>query len=1175
MNIANMSKTAFSSALVLAICAAAKTSYGASLTIGQEPLFLTEGVAPNLFVTLDDSGSMERAYAPDDIGNFDGRRYKSAHYNPLYYNPNATYTLPKKVTYSSSTGLITLSEYSTSYTQAYINGYRTNRGSVNLSNNYRPTETYVTTNTSQGFANNPSQDFSKNDRTSGVAAYYYVFDTTQQGCTSSTTNQLEDDNCYRKVSVSSSEQQNFANWYSFYRTRALATQSAANLAFLSLPENVRVTWQMLNSCYLAGNGTCSGGSGTTYSNPLRNFSGTHRQQFFDWLADTRVSGSTPLKAATQRVGTFLTTTGQNSPWAYNPGVASTPAYSCRPSYHILMTDGVWNETTNLGIGNVDGTNRTLPDGTTYTAQTPFRDGANRNYGSTLADLAFKYWAEDANSSLSNDQKPFIPYANANANTQYWDPRNDPATWQHLITFTLGLGLTRSLTSPQWGGDTYSGDYSRLISGEIEWPEPGSNQSQNVYELWHAALNSRGEFFSVDSPEDMVSAFKTILSRIANRETSASAVSLESAVTSSGNEAYYARFSSDNWSGELIKYDVDSNGALTLGWNARDILANQGTARNIKYNRNGALADFTWANLDTTQKALLNKTAAGVADTLGSSRVDFIRGSRALEGTTFRERSYILGDIVHSSPVVVGVPDRLAYMMDQAANPTTASNPNGASNYTSYAAFQAANSTRAKRIYVGANDGMLHAFNEGGSEVFAYIPTAVISKLNLLTDKSYKTAHQYYVDGTPVVNDVYDSVAGRWKTILIGTLRGGGRSLFALDITNPNTPSLLWEFSSTTDQDLGYTFPEPVITKLHDGKWGVLVANGYNSTNDRAALFVLNALDGSIIRKLEVGQAGTVNGLSAPKAVDINGDLVTDYVYAGDLLGNVWRFDLFDASVTPRFDNTGTVNASTFRVAFNGNPLYSAIASNGTTRQAITSAPALIRHPSGTGYIVSFGTGKYIETTDAQANTAVAQSMYGIWDRQTAGESATSTPRLSRSQLIQQTMGTAQTDTFSESDNSAARSREFRLISRNTIQWIANDGSVNKYGWYLDLQEGNTKKGELIATAMTSRANVLIAATTTPNSDPCSSGIDRWFIAVDGYTGGATLFNVLDMTGNNYVTAADGHDGSVVSSIRIPGFGAPAVVGTDAFFNTDTGIQKEVLDFGPTSRGRQTWRMMGE
>ncbi|TNF17110.1 MAG: hypothetical protein EP327_03190 [Pseudomonadales bacterium] len=542
-------------------------------------------------------------------------------------------------------------------------------------------------------------------------------------------------------------------------------------------------------------------------------------------------------------------------------------------------------------------------------------------------------------------------------------------------------------------------------------------------------------------------------------------------------------------------------------------------------------------------------------------MNYIRGDRSLETSTFRTREHLLGDIIHSSPIAVGAPDRVPNLMDQAA---------GSSGAQSYNNFALSKANRAKRIYVGANDGMLHAFDASGSEVFAYVPTAVIEKLNLLTDKSY--THQFYVDGTPVVSDIFDGT--NWRTILVGTLRGGGRSVFALDITDPNNISLLWEFSSTADADLGFTFPEPIISKLHNGKWGVILANGYNSTNDRAALFILDAVDGTVTRKFTVGTAGTINGLSSPRAVDINGDLVTDYVYAGDLTGNLWRFDLFDASKSSPLQNTANVNASTFKVAFGGNPLYTALASDGSTRQPITAAPALVRHPSGTGYIVGFGTGKYFETTDSQANTSVAMSLYGIWDRQTAGETASSTPSVARSNLVAQTISTSVTSTFTDSDNSSSRSREIRTISKNPIQWM-NGTNVNKYGWFLDLKEGNTLKGELVTTPLTSRGNVLLAATTVPNSDPCSSGIDRWFLAIDGRTGGATDFNVLDLTGNNYVTADDSYNGQVVSSVRIPGFGSPAVVGTQAFFNTDGGVQKEVLDFGPASRGRQTWRVLGE
>ncbi len=1151
-------KVALSSALTIAMLVAAQQTHAAGLTISQEPLFLTEGVAPNLLVTLDDSGSMNSAYAPDSIsGTSTTRRYRSSDFNPMYYNPNTTYARPKQVTFNSRTGLISTTEYTTSFTAAYINGFKPELGTINLSNSYFVTTNHTPNSSSQSQASHPSSDFNPTNRAS--AAYYYLRDNTLRNCNGS----IDSDNCYRLVWVSDAERENFSNWYSFYRTRTLATASAANLAFTSLPDNVRVAWQMLNSCTNIGSGNCSGATrNSSYPNYLRNFANQHRESFFSWLGDLPAGGGTPLRAATQRAGNFLSTTGVNSPWAYEPGTTNSPQYSCRSSYHILMTDGVWNESTNTNTGNADGTRRTLPDGTVYTPQAPFRDGANRNYGDTLADLAFKFWAEDANPNLTNGVKPFIPFSNANTATQYWDPRNNPATWQHMVTYTLGLGLTRTLTNPAWGGGTFDGDYNRLRDGLVEWPQPASNQTQNVYELWHAALNSRGEFFSVDSPEDMVTAFQTILNRIAARDTSASAASLESAVATFDNEAYYARFSSDNWSGELIKYDVDSNGLLTFDWNARDSLNNVSAAgRNVSFNQNGTLQPFLWRNLSTAQQTALNRTGSGTPDTRGEARVNYIRGDRSLETTTFRQRDHLLGDIIHSSPVAVGAPDRVPNLMDQAA---------GSSGAQSYSVFASDNSARAKRIYVGANDGMLHAFNDSGREEFAYVPTAVIEKLNLLTDRGY--THQFYVDGTPVVGDVFDG--SRWRTILVGTLRGGGRSAFALDITDPNDISLLWEFSSTNDADLGFTFPEPIITKLHNGRWGVILANGYNSTNDRAALFILDAVDGTVTRKMTVGTAGVINGLSSPRAVDINGDLVTDYVYAGDLAGNLWRFDLFDAGRSSPLQNTGNVNANSFRVAFGGNPLYTALASDGSTRQPITAAPALVRHPSGRGYIVGFGTGKYFETTDSQANTAVAMSLYGIWDRQTAGETANSTPNIARSNLVAQTISTSVTETFTDSDNSSSRSREIRTISKNPIQWM-NGNNVNKYGWFLDLQEGTTRKGELVTTPLTSRGNVLLAATTVPNSDPCSSGIDRWFLAIDGRTGGATDFNVLDLTGNNYVTADDSYDGQVVSSVRIPGFGSPAVVGTQAFFNTDGGVQKEVLDFGPASRGRQTWRVLGE
>lgn len=1155
-----------------------------AVTVSQQPLFLTEGVAPNLLVTLDDSGSMAFAYAPDSISgdasnstnSGSKKRFLSSYYNPMYYNPSVTYRAPKKITYNSGNGLIEVTEYSTTYTKAWIHGYRTTLGNLDLSKDYLPTEDYTSGSTSQTYASHPFKVTTSNSSyRNGAPAYYYTFKTSLSGCDGSNS----DEDCYEKVNVSTSEQQNFANWYSFYRTRALATQSAANLAFYTLPDNVRVSWQMLNTCTDIGqasssNANCKDKSGNSYNNGLKVFANQHRQNFFDWLSDTPASGGTPLRTALQRAGEFLkrTNLGARGAYAQDPGVSVGTLYACRPSYQILMTDGLWN-TDSVNVSNYDSTGHTLPDGTSYSSRAPYQDSASN----TLADLAFKYWAEDLQPSIDNKLSPYVPYTGTDS---YWNPRNDPATWQHMTTFTLGLGLTRQLVNPAWGTNTFDGDYPKLLAGTKTWPSASDNSSQNVYDLWHAAINSRGEFFSVDSPDAMVSAFETILSRIADRESSAAAVSLESAVSRSGNEAYYARFSSNPWYGELVKFDVDANGGLAQAWNARSLLAAKTwTSRTIKMKGTGTsgLADFTWANLSTAQKALLNVNKAGTTDNLGSARVDYIKGSQAKAGTDFfdRQQANILGDIVHSSPVVVGAPDRLPALMDAIGDTSGASN--------SYAQFATTQASRAKRIYVGANDGMLHGFDNDGQEVFAYVPTAVLPKLNHLTDKAYSGAnHQYYVDGTPVVGDVV--INGQWRTILVGTLGGGGRSMFALDITNPSSISLLWEFSSSDDGDLGFSFGKPIITRLHSGGWGVLMSNGYSSTNERAALFVLNAANGSVLKKLTVdtGTAGNsvANGLSTPKAVDINGDLVTDYVYAGDLQGNMWRFDLFTANTTPAFSNATNTAASAFRIAFGGKPLYKA-QTVAAENQPITAAPTIVRHPTGVGYIVNFGTGKYIESSDSGADISKAMSLYGIWDTQLDGTSASALQggsALARSKLVQQAYSTAANATFTDAATNTSKNRDYRVLSRNAIQWYTGNNpasGINKYGWYLDLTNGNTLEGELVATDLSERAGILLGTSTIPNQDPCTSGIDRWFFAIDATTGGATTFNVLDTTGNNYVDANDSANGQVVSGIKIPGFGAPGIVGNDVFFNTDGGVQRERIDYGDQATGRQNWRIIEE
>jgi len=1213
------------------------------LNISQRPLILSDSVAPNVILTLDDSGSMSLAVVPDAMGNNDAerqsRRLKSSHFNPMYYNPSITYRVPFKL---NNDGTLSSSPYSSTFNTAYHNGFVTGRGSIDLRNDYIPFTSYnlsggrgttfghTTTNTR--LAENPPLDFkydanltsnntsqiftiapgasltirrtNNNNCTAtasginvpspltctrvsannyrvdltqtGVQAYYYKFNQTLSGCP--TTNPKNDDRCYALTLVSDNsgqiriddsavgtdERQNFAIWYSFYRNRALATLTAANISFNGLPNSIRLTWQALNRCTTlnsAVNATSCSGS----SNPFREFSNQHRGRFFNWLPNITFGDSTPLKAALKRTGDFIQ--ASNTPaWDRIPGSQASPKYACRPSYHIMMTDGQWNENTTIPLAarNADNSTITLGDGTTeYAPRAPFAD-ATQN---TVADLAFYYWATDLAPNLENKLKP-TP-ADATSPTKYWDPKNNPATWQHLVNFNIGLGLGDALTdaSVPWTGETFGGaGYEAIKNGTTNWPSAStSNRPENVYDLWHAAVNSRGEFFSADDPNAMVEAFQQIINRIGSFTTSASrpAVAASQVAGADGSfgvtrEVYETEFSSEDWSGDLKRFDINALGERSETWSAKTLLTSARTVQMADADGTGMTA-FTWANLSQTQRALFNinpDSSTQAADSRGEARVNYIRGNRAGEGDTdgtFRQRSGVLGDIVNSSPVLVGNAQYLAYLAESIDGEAG-----------EYSDFQADAAERTPTIYVGANDGMLHGFNaETGAETFAFIPSAVMPNLYHLTGQSYESAgHRYYVDGTPVVTDVY--MGGEWRTVLIGTLRGGGRGLFALDVTDPDNVSLLWEF---THEDLGHTFPQPVVARLHNGSWAVVTGNGYGNqagaTPDKAALFVLDVETGEQLTPDEEpliveGDAARANGLSSVRLADNNSDGIADYAYAGDLQGNLWRFDLFSGNSFNRTDATFDVSTS-----YNGNPLFTAIDADGNP-QPIMAPPSLVRHPTQLGYLVMFGTGKYFEDSDGNVDTTKAHSLYAIWDRQTRAETTGSPPSITRSDLLEQTIDTQSNGVFGGSS-------DIRLISENRPSWYQGNGDVDDWGWYLDLQVGDTRTGEMMINPMSARGDTLIFSTLTPNDDPCRDGVEAWLYAVNPASGARSPFTVFDMDGDGDVDANDNLNGAVVSGRKLSSAGGFTLNG-DLVFSSGESMK---VNFGPTSNGRQTWNFLPE
>lgn len=1168
--------------LLAAACLGYATA-ATAVTLADTPLFLTVDIPPNLILTLDDSGSMSRAFTPDLCGNpnaicdanpdsrLQPRYVKSAYFNPIYYDPSIRYDPPK----NASGTLLT-----TSYTAAWLNGFDTGFGSVNLSTNYRPSAGLFissATNKVHEFIDHSDEDLRCANQSSGnnsgngtrycrypsgtgtwnimtgnptctnsvsvcrdepMPAYYYKFNAANAGCTTTVANQKTDVNCYTMVLVGSTadttnvdwdgngtvtaaeKQQNFANWYSFYRTRNLMTISGSARAFADVKPETRVGWQAVNSCR-GGSSTfatadCDGWQNfSNVSNEVRPFTGTHKTNFYNWLFRLPTDSSTPLREALRRVGTYLTRSGTTvAALAGTPYDNFTEVYpaqylpvSCRKNFHVLMTDGIWND--DLNTNNADNTTQTVPPTTgqpavTYTPVAPFR-GPEAN---TLADIAFNYWITDL-AALPNSLIPRYADRAGTASEQYWNPINNPATWQHLVNFTVGLGLTPFLSAVglTYADEGFGGSYASLKAGTTAWPLTGSGtQAQQdgarVADLWHAALNSRGKFFSADSPGDLNNAFTSIIASVSDETPSAASLAANSTQWTTNSVVYQAKFNSRDWSGNFLALPVGSTGLVgTAYWDASTLLPGYATRK--VFTLNGTTRQLASC---TASSPLL--TALNGADSRCADRLNWIKGDSTYEvrrggaSATFRNRlGSLLGDIINSDPMYVQKED-FGYATGSFTEAST------------YAAYRNGN-TRPPVIYVGANDGMLHAFQadvsqpNSGAELFAYIPNGVYANLINLTRPTY--SHKFYVDGSPMAGDAWfgdvNNAGPSWKTVLVGGLNSGGKSIYALDVTNPTTfdaTKILWEFSDSAD--LGFTFSQPQIGRLNSGDWVAVFGNGYNSTGDRAYLYVVRLYDGALLKKIAAGTA-TANGLSTPILWDQNGDKIIDYVYAGDLQGNLWKFDL------------SSTNSASWGVGNGGNPLF--LAQNGLDRQAITAQPKVSAHPLG-GALVLFGTGQYLNDTDVDSTKV--QSYYGIWD------TYATTTTIVRANLQAQTIDNQQT----------IGTTRVRVTSNNSVDY-GTLSAPTKRGWYLDLvyPAAGTGGERVIATSSFLEDRVIFT-TVTPSRDPCDPGGDSYLMELLALSGSRPTESVLDINGDGQFSSLDNLGGlpasgygSTVGILKVP------------------------------------------
>ena len=698
-----------------------------------------------------------------------------------------------------------------------------------------------------------------------------------------------------------------------------------------------------------------------------------------------------------------------------------------------------------------------------------------------------------------------------------------------------------------------------------WDNPKS-----IDDFWHAAVNGRGTYFSATDPTSVIAGLNGALAGISARLASGSAAATSNLEPVAGdNLIYLANYTTQKWHGDVqAKQIVLATGAVdpTVVWSAQaqlDVRAHDACdTRNIYLFHQGAannLTNFSWntsvcdaggnpagllldglsaseqANFGTLNVSLLSQypsmtdgtlgTANQRTPALGANLVNFLRGQKGFEDFTtnvatklYRKREHVLGDTVNGQPIYVRAPFSLY-------------------GDAGYAAFKAANVGRTPMLYVPSNDGMLHAFYAGtgiadplgGKEAWAMIPSTVLPNLWKLADNNYKNNHAYFVDGTPAVSDVFDS--GAWKTILVAGLNDGGKGYYALDVTDPLSPKGLWEFKwnsavcpfaagntpigaasgNTSDCHLGYTFGKPLITKLADGTWVVMVTSGYNNVNTPSQagdgvgyLYVLNASTGKIIYKIPtgVGDATTPSGLAQINNFVDQSEInnLTVRVYGTDIIGNIWRFDV--NGIAP---------------AVRGATLIGTAKDTGGTPQPITVRPEVSLLDGKP--IIFVATGRFLGASDV-GNTQV-QAVYGIVDPMTGSPSyANLRGALVPLALTQVGSGPG----------------TFRTVACTGT--VAQCAGTN--GWFVNLPD----LGERVNVEMKLRSGTLVVGSNVPQISACVSGGYSWLnyfnyrdgTAIGGGTaGGAGLsheFSVSQQFSNFLIVG--------ITIVKLPGAGLNGV-----------------------------------
>lgn len=1021
----------------------------------------------------------------------------------------------------------------------------------------------------------------------------------------------------------SDEIDNFANWYTYHRRREYVAKSAIGEVVKNI-SGMQMGFASINHTNQGGEreaelALVNGAVSTTEKANLldavysvRSAGGTPLRRALDEIG--RYYACTNTDSNDDPFGTACAV---NASGPRRGNVEFEAPGACTPNFTILIADGDWNGS------NVSGSDKRTADDSQST-QT-FRDdlaGINRSFSfdgapyldatsNTLADVAMYYYERDLHDGSNGS------VALRNLVPKICGVDENPG--QHMVTYTVNFGVTGSMdpdTVPAHPRLGYADNCPVDTRTSFNWTVANSSNGNavgRIDDMVHAAFNGRGQFLSAQNPEQLTNGLLSTLNNITNRRAAAAAVTFNATSLDSGAVVFQATFRSGEWSGEVLSLPIDSAGVLssTPTWQAGDLLSvsrniSNGTitAATISDFNNRTLITFDrttytgkrleWSQLNTLQQQDLNTAENNVIAANNSSgrsdgeiRLDYLSGDHSCEfdypnrnaaacnNLAFRSRisSLVgqvetrtrLGDIINSDLVFVGRPEQ-RYPDSGAGSPfgdTGDSHSDFRQGTVSNAFTSSRDATdRTPMLYVGANDGFLHAFNaSSGVEEWAFMPHSVFGAgtnkgVHDLTETSY--SHKYYVDMPLVVSDAYTVIPGdatkKWRTIMVGGLRGGGQGIFAIDVTDPDdiltkTPGssirrdtaaskVLWEFTGADNPDFGFTFSKPTIVPLaiqnnptasgtnHNRiDWFVVIGNGYAASSPidgDAKLFVLrlSGPGGDNVWDLNTdyfiidtnrGTTSNQNGLSTPALIDNNFDGIADRAYAGDLFGNMWAFDLNGPFRSP--GNTagrlafGAPNASA--------PLFTA---PGGSSQPITAQPTVIRHPTEPtvtepNVLVYFGTGSFISDTDIAVEPPPQQTFFAIWDKGININPFDGLP-FDLSDLQQQVIATQVSFTDVNGDVD-----EIRITSNNPVDYST------QYGWYMQLITpapiliGSTN-GERVIAQPRIRGQTVFFNTIIPSPSPCDQGGGGFLMALDAVSGARRNSVPFDVNNNGVIDSAD-------------------------------------------------------